>query len=741
MGVGMSVGHAANVGAEPLIHKPANPPETSEKPPVNQPHGLVRRLRRNREGQGMSQGSAEAAAPPARGFVASGLAALRFLATDRLGLLVVIWALIAFAARPVLLAAHAGAAGWPMDSIRTAMTPVSLAHIASVIQWASFAGLLALVVISHIRYAAAKGEGAFSSLATQFWLAAGYTTLMAIGYLAFVYSPVSVFTLITHDSLIFFDSTYRISNGLVPSNDFPTALGAAQLYLPAWAAWLTGGYAGSVELASVWVAMALGLACAWIGASRFSIGVTGTLIGIVFLVTVPAALLEQWGGESQTLVNGETEVLGDNLSYAMFYNRWGWAALIPLFMVFAPRREQDEAPGLGEIAALAAILTFMFWLKATYFVVGIAAAGVYAYLNAKPLRTLAWGVALTAGMVVLIGIFTGNLIAYVNDIIFAGQVSGTRTESLLGLIRKNLQDMLFAVAPLGILAAMGRFTWRDLLAGGFIMAACIFIINQNGQLKNMSALIVLAAYGAVRVLQEEGGQRMGRIAAVGAFAMLAGAVVLERSLVLIDQAYATLREQIRQPAPWARETALRNVYVPERESLFNRAVNMSETPDDRLHNIWLSGQLGRRQELRQGEYMETLMAGVDDLKTVVKPGESITTLDMTNPFPFLMNARAPKGGWLTVHKNRTVSEEKHPDAEAMFADTDHVMISKMSMVQATADLMRDLYSPWLDEHYASRVETAYWTRWSHRKPGLRPATQMALIPPKAPISGPSSTLP
>jgi hypothetical protein len=49
-------------------------------------------------------------------------------------------------------------------------------------------------------------------------------------------------------------------------------------------------------------------------------------------------------------------------------------------------------------------------------------------------------------------------------------------------------------------------------------------------------------------------------------------------------------------------------------------------------------------------------------------------------------------------------------------------------VQPTADLMRSLYSDWLDAHYAERVETPYWVRWSHRRPLLRPATQMALIP-------------
>jgi hypothetical protein len=655
------------------------------------------------------------------------LGGLRFLATDRYGLLLLLWGVVAFVVRPALLAAHAGAVGWPYAEIRNAMDPVALAHTASVIQWVAFTGLVALAVIAHIRYSTAN-PAAFAGDASRFRIAAAYALLLMAGYLLFLWSPASVFTIITHDSLIFFDSTYRISNGLVPSSDFPTALGAAQLYLPAWAAWLIGGYGGSVELASVWVAVGLGLACAAIGAQRMPIAVTAVLLGVVFLVTVPAAMLERWGGESQTLVNGETEILADNLSWAMFYNRWGWAALIPLFMVLVPRRDRSTAPGLGEIAVLAAVLTFLFWLKVSYFAAGLGAAAVYAFLNPGMWRTLAIGGAMTAAGIVAIGLMTGNLLAYINDILLAGKVSGARTESILGLIRRNMLEMLFAAAPLGILAALGRFNWRDGLVAGFILLASMFVINQNGQLENLTALIVLAAYGAVRVMGETDVQRVARVAAAGAFGMLAASQVLDRGMVLIDHAYAILREKAREPAQWASVPAFQGVYVPERESMFSRAVSKSETPEARIHNIWLSGQYGRRQELRQGEYMETLLAGMEDLAPVVKRGETVTTLDMTNPFPFLMNLRAPKGGWLTLHMNRTISEEVHPEPAVMFADADHVMIAKMSMVQSTADLMTDLYAPWLDENYGTRVETLYWTRWSHRKPGLRPRDSAALIP-------------
>lgn len=669
-------------------------------------------------GQITSEARAAGASVSRQGWMSQLFGALRFLATDRFGLLVFVWALVAFAMRPALLAAHDGAAGWPNENIRAALEPIALAHTASVIQWASYAGLVMLAVIGHVRYAAAH-PGAFASNGSRFRIAAAYALLLMVGYLAFLWSAASVFTIITHDSLIFFDSTYRISNGLVPSSDFPTALGAAQLYLPAWATWVIGGYGGSVELASVWVALGLGVACAVIGAQRMPVAITALLLGVVFLVTVPAAMVERWGGESQTLINGETEIVADNLSWAMFYNRWGWAALIPVFMVLAPRRDRTQAPPIAEIAVFAAVLVFLFWLKASYFAAGLGAAALYAFLNPSMWRTLAIGGGLTATGILAIGLMTGNLLAYLNDIILAGKVSGARTESILGLLRRNMVEMLFALAPLGVLLATGRFTWRDGLVAAFMLLASMFVINQNGQLENLTALIVVAAYGAVRVIAEPDVHRIARVAAAGAFGMLAASQVLDRGMVMIDQAYAILREEAREPAPWAALPALRNVYVPERESMFNRVITKSDTPEARIRNVWLSGQYGRRQELRQGEYMETLMAGVEDLMPVVKRGETVTTLDMTNPFPFLMNLRAPKGGWLTLHMNRTISEDVHPAPETMFADADHVMIAKMSMVQSTADLMMDLYGPWLDANYGTRVETLYWTRWSHQKPALR----------------------
>jgi len=662
----------------------------------------------------MSQAAGSEKGRRRRGVSAHALDALRFLATDRMGLFLLLWTANACVLRPVLLEALDGRSGWPHDAIREAFGPLALAHLASVIEWVSFAGMLALAVLAHVRYSAFRPRS-LEAPAYRYVLPAAYVCLLTAGYLFFLWKPISVFTVITHDSLIFFDSTYRISAGLVPSNDFPTALGAVQLYLPAFASWLIGGYGGSVELASVWVAAALGLGCAVVGARRLPVAMTASLAGIVFLITVPAAMLENWGGPSQTLVDGKTEILADNLTWAMFYNRWGWAALIPMFMALAPTHDRQIRPHISEIIVLASLLVFLFWLKISYFLAGVAAAAVYAWLNPAPLRTLATGAAASGVGIVGVGLITGNLVAYVNDILMAGQVSGARTASILGLVRRNLPEMLFSLAPLGVLAAIGRLRWRDGLIALFMLAVSLFVINQNGQLENMSTLVVLAAYGAVRVMAEGGVQQAVRVIGAGVFAILAGSHLLDRGLVLIDQAYAGLREQIREPSRWAAIPAFRHVYVPERESMFQRVLERSASPEAQIKNVGVSGQFGRRQELRQGEYMETLLAGIEDLRSVARPGDSVTTLDMTNPFPFLMNLRAPRGGWLTLHHNRTIGSDVHPSPEVMFADADHVMIARMSMVQPTADLMRELYGAWLDQSYSERVETLYWTRWSHRR--------------------------
>lgn len=639
------------------------------------------------------------------------VSALKFLVTDRIGLLALVWMLLAFGLRPMLLSAHEGAGGFLPDLLRSRLDAMTLARTAAMVQWTAFAGAMVIAAMAHVRHAASRSDP--YSARESVWIGVAYSALLFASYLVFIWGPTSVLTLMTHDSFIFFDSSYRILNGQTPSADFPTPIGAATLYLPALAVNLIGGYAGSVELASAVVALALGVACSIAGSRRLPVAVTAVLVVSVFLVTTPATLLEHWGGYSYTLFGEEPRSLTDNLTWAMFYNRWGWAALIVAFAFLAPRTDEKE-PSLTELLTFAGLLAFLFYTKLNYFVVAAGAAVLFAALNPRPWRSLAIGGGVSLGVVLVAGFATGILVPYLRDILFTAQISGGRTETLFPVLRQNLTELLLAAAPIAVLAATGKATWKDWAVLAFVLASSVFTIIQNAQYVNICSLIALGAYGLARVWPQ--GDRMSRFAAVGCFLMLAAAPVLVHSMTLMDQVASARREETRPAASWSAIPALQGVHVVERESFFPM-LERSETPEARAKTFELMRVMGRRMDLRQGEYMQVVLAGLADLQKVVIEGDSVVTLDMANPFAFLLESRPADGSWLSLHSTRTVDEDYFPDPALMFADADHVMIPKTSMLQSTSELMAELYDDWLTAHYEQRVETTFWVRYSRRKAG------------------------
>lgn len=635
--------------------------------------------------------------------------ALKFLVSDRIGLLILFWALVAFGLRPALMAAHQGAAVPLLAGL--AADPAGLARLVGAVQWLSMILPVGALAIWHLRLAPT------ADVRRTFAIPAAYALLLAAGYLAFVWTPVTYLSMITSDSFIFFDAIYRIGQGDVPHADFPTALGAASLYLPWLGSVFAGGYAGSVELISAPLALLIGLACAHAGMRRFPTGVTAGLAALVFLVTVPATLLGLWYGDSHTFIDGQAVVLADNSTYAMFYNRWAWAAILPLLCYLAPRQaptgeteaERDRSLMI-EAAVMAVLLAFLFYLKVTYFMVGGAAAVIYAFMNARPWRTLAIGGGVTLALVVGVGLASGLLLPYLRDLAFVAKINAGKTDTLLTIMAENMTAILLALSPLGVLAALGRFEWRDALIGGFLALASVFLLVQNAQLFDMITLASLAAYGLARVWS--GDNRIARLAVAGAFLLTITPPMIDRNLGLIQQTSGARREEVRAPAAWAEIPTMRGVMLAERENMFD-GIAAAKTENELIDAFTLSNRMKRKEVARQGEYMAALMAGMDDLKTAMKPGDSIVTLEMANPFPFLMGARTAKGSYLTLDGERTISLSTHPKPEDMFADADHVMIPRQS--SRTVDIANRLYDAWLTTHYAERVESLYWVRYSHRK--------------------------
>lgn len=666
-------------------------------------------------------------APPVR-FLAN-LPPLGRILRDRLAILSALWIVVAFVLRPMLEAAHYGRGGPLAEFYEGLGNPLAFSMLFGFSQWLSIALLVVLISVFQVRISFSHSPEVVVWRATlERWAAfpLAYTLALTIGYLAFFWTPTTTFTIITHDSFIFFDASYRILNGETPHIDFPTVLGAATLYLPALGAWLAGGYGGSVELASALVTIMAGLAIAHSGVGRYPAGVTSALVLIAFLTAVPASILGLPAGSTHTFIGGEAILITEGLSHAMFYNRWGWALLIPMFAYLAPRTDAADGPvkfvpsWLSDTLVMAIILTFLFYMKITFFVVGAACAVMYAFVNPKPWRTLAVGVGVSLALVLAVGLSLGILGAYLQELWTVAQISGGQSHTLLEVIRQNLALMLVTLLPIGALVLEGNFTRRDGLVAGFILLMSIWTIMQNAQLTDIITLSVLCGYGVAR-LWSSSSSKLGRYLVVSAFMVSTLGIVFNRSISLVDQGIASRREEVREPAPWSDIPALHGVYIAERENSFKLLQQASNDIElwEAYHYI---NRMGRKESMRQGEYMTALMEGMKELRAVMRPGDSIAMLDMANPFPFLMQARSAKGSYITLDGDRTISESLHPDPEVLFADTDHVMIPKAAMQQHTIQLVHELYDDWLTANYEQREETLYWVRYSFKRSKVSAST-------------------
>ena len=145
----------------------------------------------------MSQGSADAAPPGgAAGTIKAGLTTLRFLVSDRLGIMALVWILVALVLRPMLLAVHDGAAMPLLSGL--AKDPVGLSRFTGLIQWLSLALPIVIVALAHIRLPAAATVGISPAL-RAFLLPAVYAVVFFTGYLAFVWTPTTYLSLITSE--------------------------------------------------------------------------------------------------------------------------------------------------------------------------------------------------------------------------------------------------------------------------------------------------------------------------------------------------------------------------------------------------------------------------------------------------------------------------------------------------------------------------------------------------------------
>ena len=485
------------------------------------------------------------------------------------------------------------------------------------------------------------------------------TTVLA----ACVFAAVAVLpgrTVVTanlNDVFIFLDGAWRMASGRIPNRDFHTALGPLAFLLPA-AAFRFAGDFGAVMPGTAALSLLLLLPpLLHVAGSRLS-PVIATPFALL-LVTVTAMPINL--GEKITA-----------LSYAMFYNRTGWAlyALL-LVMHVAPRR--PTAPAADAIAA--AFLTLMMvYTKATYGVFALAFLGFQCLLR-DGRRWALPALAICAVAAVVIEAFWGGTAAHLADLAQAANVSGTPnlTRITLGLLR-HVPDLVLTALVLAP-ALRQRPKPADLAFFAFCAASGFWILQQNAQSWGMLSLHAAAAAATEGLLRSSS---VSDRAAKAAPLLLLG-------LLLPPVIQGVLAAGLNAHAALAEDTI--TVPLPRFENV--RIARLGSGGDPEFLAL----------------YLPTLEDGGRLLASVVPRPERVTVLDFSNPFSAGLGLTPPEGDHAWLHWKRNIDARHAPAGRSLFSGAEHVMVAKLGI---NSDPLTALYGEDLARDFEVLQETEFW---------------------------------
>ncbi|WP_445504200.1 hypothetical protein [Microvirga sp. G4-2] len=495
-----------------------------------------------------------------------------------------------------------------------------------------------------------------------------------------------------NDLFIFLDGVHRIQLGQIPNRDFHTALGPLVYYAPAVGYWLSGSFGGAMPVGMALLVMALALPAAHILNSRLRPAVAFPLaFCLILIAAVPINL-----GESISA-----------LSFAMFYNRIGWAALgFLLVMYLRPERSCRYQRSLDALSA-AFLVILMLYIKISYGIVGI---GFLVFLLVDPRQRL-WALGalgLVTATCFVIEVFWQGTRAHIADLFLAGKVSGSLKplDEIAQVLFRNLADFVVFTLFVGLVLWRTRST-RDLLFFGFCAASGSLLIMQNYQNWGVMTLAAGAAVAVELLARADGpvAEKWRSSLAVGTQLLLfafvlpgslhnAAALGLHTGLASLDQGEAV-------PLPHFRGIKLAHLWNEEDYGAFTR-------------------------------YFTSIADGASALANLRHEKDHVLVLDFVSPFSAGLGLTAPQGDSTWHHWGRTLDEDSHLPAKALFRNVRVVMEPKWPIDNATAEGLKTIYVEYLEDRYELARETADWKIYVLRAPPAETVSRYRSFSPDDP---------
>lgn len=485
----------------------------------------------------------------------------------------------------------------------------------------------------------------------------------------------------TWDLLFNLDGAWRLAQGQQAYLDFHDPLGVLGLQLTRLGFLVVGTRPMAFLVGECLALAALGLVAVPVAARRLPPLPAGVFVtSMVALVLLPANI-----GDAPHLY-----------SFAMSYNRLGWAVLTTLCLALFLAPVRPAPRPMGDLAIAGALCLALFHVKVTFAAAafGAVAAAIVIAPHVQAQRR-AW-LLLLAALAVYAALPWHH--AYLRDAwIIGGARARTDIFYLANTLVANRAEYTLYLLATGVLTWLwmsGRAPASVPLAAGCLTAIGTAVLTQNAQDADIPLglviwLTVYTSLGTVtRAMAARERTMLLLLVLLGPMVSLAGAAKVYAGYLRA----ATAPDVLTAPAG----THLEGL-AAER----HRGEGPSTAPEGAAS---------------QADYVSSLLraaALVDGRPT------RLQVIDQVNPLPFALGFPAPRGGLLWLGPTAPPRT-----AEELLGDVDVVLIPGHSSNPGVTAMVLDVCRPYLDAHFPVQTTAGDWTI-------LRRTADGAATPPSA----------
>lgn len=490
---------------------------------------------------------------------------------------------------------------------------------------------------------------------------------------------------------IMLDAGWRYTQGQMPHRDYVSPLGPAY-------------------------AMMVGIPLKLGGVEYSSYRVLPILIACVFMLAAFAVAwgrLPAWADVMYSIlvgaVAGGTYHMGwpaEWTSFATFFNRQGWAAVMILAVGFClPSLSSGKiADTFAGIISGALLGVLLFW-KINFFMAGALVVAVGLLLRVAPLGgrlAVVAGASFLVTCLFLLQSISWDVGGMIRDLTYAAEarrLSFAGSELYWNPGTKLVSNALGLTLVCSFCAAATiRRKWRAFAITAFLGLLGYGLMNTNSSGNGAGIPLIVTALMAGAVLTFGAGVRSDDNSRSNS-----AAVVLAWGTAVAVGLSTLLIPQIISWGVWAAASeAIRQKQFPTFTAEAGSMAGFSENGN----NEW------------REQFSTFVKEGTSLIQENVKDDETLLYVDFTNLFNFAAKARSPRHTMLWIDFNGTFARTEigHPKPEVLFSDVDYVMLPKKPFGPDVVNSWLELYRGYLNAHYRPSVESPNFWLFSKNSP-------------------------